>query len=106
MGSLAAAAAALGRGKYGGNGANLSHFGNIIISPDRKTKPRACGEAVTEICFLQHFLHNFAIITSDFTSTTLCYKCPAEGEGEENMAQNSISKVRDGNAGELVAQGE
>ena len=56
----------------------------------------------------------FAIITFVFTFTSLYYNtyCPVKGGGGENLAkmgylsQNSISKVRDGNAGELVAQGK
>ena len=56
-------------GKYGGNGGNLSHFGNIIISPDRRADPGHAEKLSLRYVFFNTFpiFHFF-----NFTSTTLC----------------------------------
>ena len=54
------AALALGRGKYGGNGGNLSHFGNIIISPDRRPNP---GH-VEKLSLRSVFFNTFTVLQS------------------------------------------
>ena len=76
FGLVRSLAVVLGRGKYGGNGGNPTHFGNIIISPDRRPDPGHVEKLSLRYLFLNTFttfnffhIHNISCLRHTY--------CPA-----------------------------